>query len=107
MAAEIDERTHLDRNEDKDRKREEEIKEELDCEFIRINSRKEHFNINAELGKIQNHNIESTKQLPEESTKKALIHELLNKLLRLEFKKDNSIKTKCFKYVVKKILPTL
>ena len=27
--------------------------------------------------------------------------------LRLEFKSDNSIKTKCLKYVIKKMLPTL
>ena len=38
---------------------------------------------------------------------KYLIDELSSKLLRLEFKSNNSIKTKCLKYVVKKILPTL
>ena len=42
----------------------------------------------------------STKKL----AKKSLIEELSNKLLRLEFKSNNSIKTKCLKYVVKKIL---
>ena len=42
-----------------------------------------------------------------ESTKKSLMYQLSNKLLRLEFKKNSSIKTKCLKYVVKKILPTL
>ena len=41
------------------------------------------------------------------STKKSLIDELSNKLLGLEFKSNNSIKTKCLKYVVKKILPTV
>ena len=39
--------------------------------------------------------------------KKSLVDELSNKLLRLEFKSDSSIKSKCLKYVVKKILPTL
>ena len=46
---------------------------------------------------------ESTKEL----TKKSLIDELSNKLLKLEFKKNNSIKSKCLKHVVEKILPTL
>ena len=81
MAVETDEKTHLDRNEDKDKKREKEIKEELDCEFIRINPSKECFNINTELGKIHNHIIESTKKL----TKEFLIGKLSSELLRLEF----------------------
>ena len=41
------------------------------------------------------------------STKKTLIDELSDKLSRLEFKSNSSIKAKCLKYVVKKILPTL
>ena len=78
----------------KKKKREKEIKEELDCEFIRINPSKECFNINIELGKIHNHIIESTK--------KALTDKLLNKLLKLEFNSNNSIKD-----VVEKVLPAL
>ena len=35
------------------------------------------------------------------------VDELSNKLLRLEFKANNSIKTKSLKYVVKHIFPTL
>ena len=98
MAVEIDERAHLDKNEDKDKKIEKEIKEELHCEFIRINPSKECFNINIEFGKIHNDIIESTK----ESTKKPLIDDLSNKLLKLEFKSNNSIKG-----VAEKVLPTL
>ena len=41
------------------------------------------------------------------STKKTLINELSDKLLRLKFKLNNSIETKCLKDIVKKILPTL
>ena len=41
------------------------------------------------------------------STKKTLIDDLSEKLLGPEFNLNNSIKTKCLKYVVKKILPTL
>ena len=50
---------------------------------------------------------ESVKKLTEESSKKSLVDGLSNKLIRLEFKSDNSIKTKYLKYVVKQILPTL
>ena len=60
LAVEVDEKAHLERNEDEDRKREKEIKEELDCQFMRIKPSKERFNINVELGKIHNHVIEST-----------------------------------------------
>ena len=50
---------------------------------------------------------ESNKESTKELTKKSLIDELSNNLLKLEFEKNNSIKTKCLKYVVKKISPTL
>ena len=98
LAVEIDEKAHLDRNEDKDKKGEKEIKEELDCEFIRINPREKCFNINTELGIIHNHIIESTKKLAKES----LIDKRSSELLIIEFKK-----TMQQKYVVRKILPTL
>ena len=49
---------------------------------------------------------ESNKQSTKELTKKCLIDEL-SKLLKLEFEKSNSIKTKCLKHVVETILPTL
>ena len=75
------------------------LDQEVGCEFIRINPAKENFNVFVEIGKIENYIVKSTK--------KSLIGELSNKLLRLEFKSNNSIKTKCLKYVVKKILPTL
>ena len=48
FAVEVDEEARLDRNEDKDKKREKEIKEELDRDFIRINPSKELSNINIE-----------------------------------------------------------
>ena len=83
MAVEVDEKAHLDRNEDEDKKREKEIKEELGCEFIRINPIKECFNINVELCKIHNHFIESTKKL----AKKSLIDKLSSALLKLGLKK--------------------
>ena len=36
--------------------------------------------------------------MTKKSTKKSVVDEISNKLLRLEFKPNNSIKTKCLKY---------
>ena len=94
LAVEVDEKAHLNRNGDEDKKREKEIKEELDCEFSSINPSKERLNINVELGKIYNHIIESTKKL----AKKSLIDKLSSELLRLELKKQcnkNMLLKKC------------
>ena len=41
------------------------------------------------------------------STKKLLIDDLSKRLLELQFKSNHSIKTKCLKWIVKKIPPTL
>ena len=71
--------------------------------MIRINPAKENIDIFVKIGKIQNYIVESNKKL----TKKSLIDELSNKLLRLEFKSNNSIKERCLKYVFKKKLPEL
>ena len=79
----------------------------LECGFIRINPEEKNFNIFKALNEIHKEIKEPIKKLTEESTKKSLIDELSNKLLRLEFKSNNSMKTKSLKYVVKKILPTL
>ena len=54
LAEEIDEKGHLERNENKEEERENKIKEALKCEFISINPSKEKFNIFVEIGKIYN-----------------------------------------------------
>ena len=107
LAIEIDEQGHNDRDIDYEIERQKAIEKELDCEFKRTNPAKENFNIFVKIGKIQNYIAKSTKILTEESTKKYLIAEFSSKLLRLEFKSNNSIKAKCLKHVVKKTLPNL
>ena len=107
LAIEVDEQGHNDRDIDYEIERQEAIEKELGCKFIRINPAEKDFNIFAEIGKIQNYITKSNKKLTKKSTKKVLIDEFSNKLLRSEFKSNNPIKTKCLKYVVKKILPTL
>ena len=98
LVIEVDEVGHIDKNIDYEIKRQEVIKEKLDCKFIRINPDEEHFNIFKAVNEILRH----IKELTEKSTKKSV-----NKLLRLEFKKYNSIKAKCLKYVVKHIFSTI
>ena len=107
FAIEINELGHKDRDIHREIQRQNALEQELGCEFIRINPAKENFIVLVEICKIQNYIVESTEKMIEGSTKKYLVDDLSNKLLRLEFKSDNFIKTKCLKYVVKKILPTL
>ena len=52
LAVEIDEKGHLDRDENKEKESENKIKEALKCEFIRVNRDKEKFDIFVEIGKI-------------------------------------------------------
>ena len=107
LAIEVDEQEHNSRDIDYEIARQKALEKELTCTFIRINPAEENFNIFVEIGKIQNYITKSTKKLTEESTKKSLTDEFPNKLLRLQFKSNNSMKPKGLKYVVKKILPTL
>ena len=88
----------------KDKKK---LEEHLRWAFFRINPDKENFDIFVGLGKIESYISESNKKLIEESTKKSLIDYLSKRLLELKFEKHNSIKSKCLKWIVEKILPTL
>ena len=81
----------------KENEREEKIKIELRCKFVRINPDAENYGIFVKIGKTQNHIIESTK--------KSLIDNLSKRLLELESKSNHSVKSKCLKWFVKNILP--
>ena len=65
--------------------------------FNRINPDEKNFNISKEINKIHRH--------IKKSTKKAMIHDLSRRLLESEFRSNHSIKSKCLKWIVKKILP--
>ena len=106
LAIEVDELGHNDSDIGFEIQRQKALEKELDCKFIRINPAKKKFDIFVEIGRIQNFIVGANKKLTEESTKKPLINELLDRLLRLEVKSKNSIK-KCLKYVAKKILPNV
>ena len=107
LAVEIDGYNHEDRDIICEIERQKALEKELGCKFIRVNPDKEDFGIFKAQNEIFRHVKESTKKLPEESTKKSLVDELSVKLLGLEFESNNFIKTKCLKYVVKEILPIL
>ena len=61
--------------------------------------------INRLIKQAYKHIIESTKKQTKVSTRKSLTDNLLKRLLELEFKQRNAIKSKCLKWVVKNILP--
>ena len=92
LAIEIDEKGHTNRNVGYEIQRQKAIEKELGCKFIRINPDAKNYDIFIEIGKIHNHIIESTKD------------NIAERLLELEFK---SMKSKCLKFIVKKILPSL
>ena len=96
LAIEIDELGHANRNLSNEIERQKALEKELDCVFIRINTDEENFNIFKEINKIHKH----IKKL----TKKSLINDLSNRLPELEFKSNHSIKSKCLKWVIKKIM---
>ena len=99
LAIEVDELGHADRNLSNEIERQKALEKELDCVFIRINPDEENFNIFKEINKIHRH--------IKKSTKKSLVDDLSKILLELEFKSNHSIKSKCLKWIVKKILPTI
>ena len=63
LAVEVDELGHCDRNTNYEIERQEAIKEQLGCVFIRINPNEENFNIFNAINKIHRH----IKKLPKES----------------------------------------
>ena len=97
LAIELDENGHSDRNIDYEIKQQKTIEQELGCKFIRTDPDKEDFDIFRTINEI----FRSIKQ----STKKTLIIRISTRLLGLEFKSDNIIKSKAIKCILKKILP--
>ena len=58
-----------------------------------------------EINKICRHINQVTMQQTKQQTKESVIDNLSNELLKLNFKKNNSIKSKCVRWIVKNILP--
>ena len=94
LATEIDKNRHSDRNIDYKTKRQKTIEQELGCKFIRTDPDKEDFYIFRAINEIFRRIKQSTKITP--------INKTLTRLLGLEFKSDNTIKSKTMKFIVKK-----
>ena len=77
LAIEVDELGHCTRDIKSEIERQNKIEKELDCKFIRTDP------------------------------KKSIKDKISDVLLDLEFKKNNSTKTKCLKWIVKKVLPKI
>ena len=56
-------------------------------------------------GSSSRHINQVTIQQTEQQTKESVIDNLSNELLKLELKKNDSIKSKCVRWIVKNILP--
>ena len=83
----------------------------MGCRFIRIDPSRENFDIADAFSRIKDYLLKSTnkatKKKTKKGTKKETIDEISDKLLNLEFKSNNTIKTKLLRWVVKKILPKI
>ena len=114
LAIEIDELGHEERKQNKENKRLKELEEHLKCTFIRINPNEKDFSTYDGLGRIQtfidklkDEELEKLKDKIKElkKDKESLIDKISKRLLELKFEKNHSIKSKCLKWIVKKILP--
>ena len=89
LAIEVDELGHTNRNINNEIERQKALEKELNCVFIRINPDEKDFNIFKEINKIHRHIKKSTNRL--------LIDRISKRLLELEFKQLNAIKSNCLK----------
>ena len=97
LAIEIDGNGHSDRNIDYEIKRQKVIKQEFGWKDIGIDLDKEDFDIFRAVNEIFRH--------IKQSYKKTLISRISTRLLGLEFKSDNIIKSKAMEFIFNKILP--
>ena len=97
LVIEIDENGLSDRNIAYEIKRKKTIEKELGCKFISTDPDKEDFDIFRTINEIFRQIKQSTKKVPRSK--------ILARLLVIEFKSDNIIKSKAIKYICEKILP--
>ena len=111
LEIEVDELCHFDRGEITENRRQKELEEYLGCTFIRIHPNEKDFSAYDGLGKIQTFidtlKDEELKKLKDKikklkKDKESIIEKISKSLLQLKFKEDNSIRTKCLKWIVKK-----
>ena len=99
LTIEADELGNNDRRISHGIQRQNAMEKERGCEFIRINPDEENFNTFKAINKTHIH--------IKNPTRKSLIDKTSKRLSELEFKLNHSIKSKCLKFHVKKLLPSL
>ena len=102
LGTEINNYGHVDRNFEDEQSKQLTIEEKRGCKIIRTNPDAPDFTIYRLINQVSICIEQSTIK----SAKKSLIDDLSKRLLELAFKSNHSIKTKCLKWLVKKILPT-
>ena len=111
LTIEVDELGHCTRDLKSEIERLKRIEEELGSKFIIIDPSRENVDIVDEFSIIKDYLLKSTnkatKKKTRKETKKETIDEISDRLLNLEFKSNNSIKTKLLRWVVKKMLPKI
>ena len=98
LAREIDEKGHTDRELIFEKKRQEALIKELGCKFIRINTSKEGYDVGYETSRIETFISKF---------KNRQLKKLNKKFKKQEDRSNHSIKSKCLKWIVKTILPTI
>ena len=73
--------------------------------MIRIDPDKEDFDICKAINGIFRHIKQPSNQLTKLSTRKGMVNKISIRLLELEFKSENMLKSKAIKHIVKKSLP--
>ena len=91
LAIEVDELGHCTRDIKSEIERQKRIERKLDCKFIRTDPSRENFNIIDEFSRIKDYIVESTNKVTKKAAKKSTINKISDRLLRLEFKSNNSI----------------
>ena len=104
LGIEVDEYNHEGKNSEYEKSRQLMI-ESHRITVIRTNPDAADLGMNRLINQIYTHIIESTKKQTRISNKKSLIDNLSKRLLELEFKQHNTIKSKCLKWIGKNILP--
>ena len=114
LAIEADKLGYYRRDLKSEIKRQKRIKEKLGCKFVRIDPSRENFDIVDEFSRIKDYLLKSTNKATKKKTKKKetnkkkeTIDKTSDRLLNLEFKSNNSMKTKLLRWAVKKILPNI
>ena len=102
LGTEINNYGHVDRNFEDEQSKQLTIEEKRGCKIIRTNPDAPDFTIYRLINQVSICIEQSTIK----SAKKSRIDDLSKRLLELAFKSNHSIKTKCLKWLVKKILPT-